>query len=107
MSEDLSEREKSALVRRWMHSSEEDTADESVYRPDSYGFPPARGRVGLEFRADGTCAEIEIAPADGSLDINGSWHVVGRTVELSLPDQESRNVQVVSIDKDRLVIKKQ
>src|SRR5260370_746002 len=40
------------LQRRWMHSREEDTATEMVFRPASYHFPPARGRTGFALGPD-------------------------------------------------------
>ena len=58
-----------------MHSHEEDTADVAVYRPDSYDFPPARGRNGFEFSADGRAIYIGIAATDGSNQIPGRWEM--------------------------------
>jgi hypothetical protein len=44
------------LHKRWLHSYEEDTETEAVYRPESYAFPPSRGpRPGFELRPDGSC----------------------------------------------------
>jgi hypothetical protein len=63
------------LGKKWIHSHEEDT-DVRVYRPDTYGFPPARGRTGFEFREGGELTYVGIARSDGSDEINGRWSFV-------------------------------
>ena len=43
------------LPKKWVHSKEEDTETEMVYRPSTYSFPPVRGgRVSLDIKPDGT-----------------------------------------------------
>jgi hypothetical protein len=61
------------ILRHWVHSHEEDTADIKVYRPVSYNFPPSRGRRGFEFRTGGELIYYRIAPADGTLEAVGRW----------------------------------
>jgi hypothetical protein len=39
--------------RLWLRSPEEEHGRERVYRPDGHPLPPARGREGLTFHADG------------------------------------------------------
>ena len=65
------------LFQRWLHSREEDTATERVYRPAAYPFPPSRGRPGFELRRDGTFVEIGIGPTDRPLETGppGSWEL--------------------------------
>jgi hypothetical protein len=58
-----------------MHSHEEDTAEVAVYRREGYTFPPARGRTGFEFLADGKALYFGIAATDGSSPITGRWEV--------------------------------
>lgn len=48
----------------WWHSFEEDHDDVAVYRPDGFGFPPARGRRGLEVDPDGTVVELGLGRDD-------------------------------------------
>lgn len=98
---------RSCLTGRWLHSHEEDTADVAVYRPDSYAFPPARGRNGFEFSADGRATYIGIAATDGSSQTPGRW-------ELAAPNQvrvttENARIQpmsltVLSCDADKLTV---
>ena len=35
------------VAGRWVHSHEEDSGDELVFRPAGYAFPPSRGREAL------------------------------------------------------------
>jgi glutathione synthase/RimK-type ligase-like ATP-grasp enzyme len=42
------------LIGSWLHAREEDQADVTVYRPEDYPLPPARGRESITFEADGT-----------------------------------------------------
>ncbi|WP_168176617.1 hypothetical protein [Williamsia sp. 1135] len=51
-------------AQTWWHSFEEDHDDVAVYRPDGFGFPPARGRRGLELDPDGTVVELGLGRDD-------------------------------------------
>jgi hypothetical protein len=53
------------LVGTWFRSHEEDVAGRLVFRPADYDFPPARGRVGYEFRPDRTGDYLGLASRDG------------------------------------------
>ena len=64
------------LFQRWTESHEENAGDVRVYHPDSYAFPPARGRRGIELREDGTFIHYGIAPEDGTMSVNGEWKVL-------------------------------
>jgi hypothetical protein len=63
------------LFQKWGHSFEEDTGDIVVYRPAHYDFPRARGRAGIEFRADGEFVDWTIGPGDAQQGVNGRWQV--------------------------------
>jgi hypothetical protein len=66
-----------AIFQSWIHSHEEDTPGEAVYRPSTYAFPPARGRDGFELRPNGEFIRYGIAAADGSVKLRGRWEQVG------------------------------
>ncbi|MCC9197613.1 hypothetical protein QNO08_07620 [Arthrobacter sp. zg-Y820] len=68
---------RTCLLGRWMHSHEEDSDGMEVYRPADYAFPPARGRTGYEFEADGRASYLGIAAADGSTKVPGRWVLEG------------------------------
>ena len=97
-----------ALQKRWMHSHEEDTNTRMVFRPSTFRFPPSRGRIGFELKADGTYVDIGIAPADGTLETQGSWSLDQDTLILSsdiYPDG-TRRMQIISVSEDTLIFKK-
>jgi hypothetical protein len=98
-----------ALHQRWMHSREEDTDAEMVFRPAGYNFPRSRGRTGFELRNNGKLVEIGIAPTDAQQEAEGTWGLEdGNKLAFhrSSESEPSRILQVISADKDRLVVKK-
>lgn len=99
-----------ALYQHWVHSHEEDTDTESVYRPASYKFPPSRGRRSFDIKADGTVTDHRIGPDDRSLLATGSWKFQEEGPALVFYEkgstQPKRVLHIASISKDRLVLKK-
>src|SRR5712672_3089915 len=95
------------LYGRWMHSHEEDTADKMVYRPASFNFPRSRGRAGFDLRPDRSLVEVGIGPSDKIEERPGTWEFVGGKLVLN-PTSADQPAQlaVISVDKDRLLIKK-
>jgi hypothetical protein len=99
--------ERALLHRHWVHSHEEDTATETVYRPAEFPFPPSRGRTGFDLKPDQRCAEFGIAPADGSEEYAATWELDDD--RLTIYDERRRPVQVlqvVALDAERLVVRK-
>lgn len=96
------------LQRRWIHSHEEDSEREMVFRPASYPFPPSRGRTGFELRADGSLVHIGIAPADGPRESAGHWTLEDECLILEPAGraEPSRTLRIVSASQDRLVVRK-
>jgi hypothetical protein len=96
------------LSKHWVHSREEDTSTETVYRPADYAFPPSRGRTGFVFEADGTMKRVGIGPADVSAVKAGKWRIVdpesGR-IEVDV-NNAREELTVQSLEEDRLVISK-
>ena len=94
------------LHGRWVHSHEEDHDGIKVYRPESYAFPPARGRGGVEFGPDGSFVDWGPGAADVPQGKPGSW--VGDTglerLEVTVGDR-SRVVDVVSHEPDKLELR--
>jgi hypothetical protein len=96
------------MNQRWLHSHEEDTGNEMVFRPSTYPFPPSRGRGGFELRPDGSAAILGIAPTDAPQEHNGTWSV-DKTKQLvvHVPAlNETRVMSIVSSNADRLVVKR-
>src|SRR5712692_983029 len=97
------------LNQRWMHSHEEDTDTETVFRPATFNFPRSRGRMGFALRPDGTAVEIGVGPTDRPEEAAGTWRFEGGSkLVLSTPlaSGQTREMEIVSADKDRLVVKK-
>jgi len=96
-----------ALAQHWVHSHEEDQGDTEVYRPQSYDFPPSRGRSGLNLRSDGGYAESAPGPSDRPEERGGgSWELHGDALTLQAPDGSKQTRKVVSVAADRLVLRR-
>ena len=71
----------------------------TVYRRDDFAFPPARGRRGVEFRADGTFVEWLIGRGDAPEGRTGRWQPSGVITRAGgMPG----SVRVVNAEPDRL-----
>jgi len=102
--------EKGTLAQRWVHSHEEDSDTEMVFRPASYKFPPSRGRSSFELRPDGSMTNSGLGPSDRSEKSEGRWRLdADENLVLhqgSGEGQQSRVLKLVSAGRDRLVVKK-
>jgi hypothetical protein len=97
------------LNNRWIHSHEEDTPSEMVFRPASFNFPRSRGRGGFELRQDQSMLEIQPGAADQSEETKGRWELqLGKNLLFFKPGEEkpARALKIVSADNDRLVVAK-
>ena len=97
------------LQGRWMHSHEEDTPHEIVFRPASFRFPPSRGRASFELKPDGTLIERAPGPTDRAQETHGQWDLEGghRLAFRKAPGGDPHRVlEVVSADAERLVVKR-
>ncbi len=99
--------EQSGLHGRWVHSHEEDTEREMVFRPGTHSLPPSRGRTWLELHSDGTYVESSPGPVDLPEESTGSWALEnGRLVLGADGDRPGEAWEVTSAEPDRLVVKK-
>lgn len=91
-----------------MHVHEEDTEDEMVFRPADTDLPPSRGRMAFELRGDGTFEEGGIGATDVPDEATGRWSLEGDTITLTegAPQGVPREMEVVTADEGRLVIRK-
>ena len=97
------------LEGTWLHSYEEDDENVQVYRPNTYAFPPARGRTGFAFDRAGLFTQYDIAPTDGLEGHKGKWTAESETVLRITLDDESEaeyKLQIVSLEKDLLKVKR-
>ena len=98
------------LQRHWVHSQEEDTDTEQVFRPTGFRFPPARGREAFDLRPGGRLLEYGIGPTDRRQIVEGRWQLEDDDRLEFLPSAASsphRVLRVVSADAERLVIAKE
>ena len=96
-----------AVVGHWVHSHEEDTQDEIVYRPASYSFPPSRGRTSFELRPDGSYVEQSPGPVDVPVESKGSWSVEGDRLLLGAEgDDPGHAWEIAAAEGDRLTFRR-
>jgi len=96
-----------ALTRGWVHSHEEDSEAQMVFRPLEYPFPRSRGRSQYTLKKDGTLVAQVPGPTDRRETLMGSW-VANQNGELkfSFPGKETRRYVIASLSNDRLVLEK-
>jgi hypothetical protein len=95
------------LSNRWIHSHEEDTDSEMVFRPADFNFPRSRGRTGFELRPDQSMVEIQPGADDRPEKTQGKWELrPGNKLALFKKgsDQPSRSFKIVSAQSDKLVV---
>jgi hypothetical protein len=92
-----------------VHSHEEDTGTEMVFRPAGFRFPPSRGRRSFELRAGGHLIEAGPGPADRRAESGGTWRLT-EDGALAFAGQAGaaphRVLRIVSVGPDRLVVSK-
>ena len=93
------------LCRRWVHSHEEDTDTEMVFRPASFTFPPSRGRASFELKPDGTLVERAVGPVDVPEEAEGTWELEDDTLVLHRPGAGKRALRITHADPERLVLR--
>ena len=97
------------LCQHWVHSHEEDTETEMVFRPASHPFPRSRGRRSFELRVGGDLIEGGPGPTDRREESAGTWRLTEDGALAFYRPSEStphRVLQIASIAEDRLVVKK-
>ncbi|MEW6511709.1 MAG: hypothetical protein AB1428_12210 [Bacteroidota bacterium] len=95
------------LHNHWIHSHEEDTATERIYRPAGFPFPRSRGRASFELRPDGTLIDHPIGPADGAGSVEGRWRIQeDGTLEMfdATGTEAKRVLRIAFVEEDRLGI---
>ena len=95
------------LIGHWVHSHEEDTASEMIFRPASFSFPRSRGRDSFELTPD-VLIEHGPGPGDAATAMRGKWSVSEKG-ELSFfregGKKAARVLQILSVQPDRLAIR--
>jgi hypothetical protein len=101
---------KAILQQHWVHSHEEDTGTEMIFRPVHFRFPPSRGRKSFELKPDGSLVVTGIGPVDVPVKNPGTWKLEDEDKLIFIYNSENRPTQVMKIvtaEKERLVIRKE
>ncbi|UOQ99091.1 hypothetical protein MUN81_06260 [Hymenobacter sp. 5317J-9] len=97
------------LEGTWLSSREEDRGDTLVYRPNTYKFPPSRGRTGFKFESFGRFEQFDIAPTDGLAGHPGSWVLEGDNrvrIHLTEGQEPDYTLEVVSVGNKVLKVRR-
>jgi hypothetical protein len=98
------------LAQKWVHSHEEDSNGEMVFRPATYPFPPSRGRKSFDLRPRGHLGTSGIGPDDRPVQGEGAWNVDASnrlTLEPSTPGAPRAVMQILQVAPDKLVVRKE
>jgi len=101
--------DKNTLHQQWVHSHEEDTETEKVFRPASFAFPRSRGRSAMALKPDGGLVETGPGPTDRPQESQGTWKLAeDNTLSMYEKGQAKpkRTMKIVSLDQNRLVVRK-
>ena len=96
------------LEGTWLISREENNGDTLVYRPNTYAFPPSRGRTGFAIKPYERFEQFDIAPTDGLTGRPGTWTAAGNTrLRIHLTDGHSPDytLEILSFDKQVLKLR--
>ncbi|WP_338768214.1 hypothetical protein WAF17_07350 [Bernardetia sp. ABR2-2B] len=99
---------KKVIGTTWIRSFEDDKNGTEAYRPETYEFPPARGREGWKFEEDGTLKKQAIAATDGYVGKEGTWTFSNENnqniIHISLKDIKS-SYEIISVSDSILFVK--
>lgn len=94
------------LNQKWKHSFEEDTENETVYRPEGFALGKARGRTQLELKENGRVIDTQIGRADIPDSVTGTWKLEGDHLIIDLSDGSQKVYPVKEVTSEKLVFKK-
>ena len=93
------------LLGNWIHSHEEDTRGEMVFRPSTYSFPLSRGRRSLELAPGGKLTEGGPGPTDRTQQAQGNWSLAGDRLTVATPGASPQTYVVTHADRGKLVLR--
>ena len=97
------------LEGTWLVSTEENRGDTLAYRPNTYAFPPIRGRTGFAIGPFGRFEQFDIAPTDGLVGRPGMWTADGKTrLRIHLTDGRDPDytLEIFSLEKHVLKLRR-
>lgn len=93
----------------WLASHEENRGDTLVYRPNTYKFPPARGRTGFAIKSYGRFEQFDIAPTDGLAGHPGTWTATTDsrlTIHLTDDYEPNYTLEILSLDEKVMMLRR-
>lgn len=96
------------LEGTWLVSREENSGDTLVYRPNTYAFPPSRGRTGFAIKPYGRFEQFDIAPTDGLAGRPGTWASDGAArlrIHLTNGREPDYTLEIISLEKQVLKLR--
>jgi hypothetical protein len=96
----------SNVLGHWVHSHEEDSGNLMVFRPSTYPFPPSRGRSEYRLDANGILQSVRPGPTDKRESCGGTWSLEDGVLVLRPAGGQPLRLPIVSVDSERLVVKK-
>jgi len=97
-----------SLPQEWVHSHEEDTPDEMVFRPASYAMPPSRGRKSFHLAPDGQLRSSGPGPDDRTVSSQGSWSLDKSDILTLRPSAGgTTEMKILSVSPSKLVVKRE
>ena len=104
----MSERiDKNALYQEWIHSREEDTEQESIFRPADYEFPlTRRPRESFQLASDGSLTKGGVSPADRREEERGTWELKNDEIAFYADSKPVQKRVISSVEPSKLVLKK-
>ncbi len=102
---DMNPEMQSQLIGHWIHSHEEDSSNQLVFRHPDHAFPPSRGRAEYRLDSGGMLLNTRPGPTDRRESAEGSWSLEeDATLLLQPAGQSPQRFRVVSIEPDKLVL---
>ena len=93
------------LPGNWIHSHEEDSGNQMVFRPSTYAFPRSRGRQQFNLEAGGSLQSTRPGPTDKRESSGGTWSVEpGGILTIRPEGGEPLRFTIVSVDSEKLVV---
>jgi hypothetical protein len=103
---------KKTLQKHWIHSYEEDSESEKVFRPSDYKFALSRRpREFFQLNQDGTLLSSDSFANDSPTFKSGNWAIEKDDKLIIYPNEkklktEAKELIIASIEKDKLILKK-
>ncbi|MCL4641280.1 MULTISPECIES: lipocalin-like domain-containing protein [Olivibacter] len=98
---------KEYLKGKWVHSFEEDSGDEMVYRPEGFSLPLARGRDKINLEEDGKLVNSHPGRDDVPRSNTGSWQLEQDKLILRFDTDNKEQYTICEISTEKLVLKRE